>query len=87
MAVACDDISGQKVHVVQANIMKKFDDPTSNRLRVIESAHFVTTTAAYAYSIGTLHTARHLVSLGVENMIFCGFASLTTHTTAVCTSC
>ncbi len=55
MEVARDDISGQKVHVVQANIMTKFDDPTSNRLRVIESAHFVTTmAAAYSSSIGTL---------------------------------
>ena len=33
--VASDVISGQKVGVIKANIVTKFDDPSSNRLRVI----------------------------------------------------
>ncbi len=43
--VASDVISGQKVGAIEVNIVTKFHDPSSNRLRVIRSAHFVTATA------------------------------------------
>ena len=46
--VASDVISGQKVEGIEVNIVTKFHDPSSNRLRVIRSAHFVTTTATTA---------------------------------------
>ena len=37
--VASDVISGQKVGMVQANIVTKFEGPSSNRLGAIKFAH------------------------------------------------
>ena len=42
--VASDVISGQNVEMVQLYIVTKFEGPRSNRLGVIQFAHFVVTT-------------------------------------------
>ena len=41
--VASDVISGQNVKGVQVDIVTKFGHPSSNRLQIIQTAHFVTT--------------------------------------------
>ena len=46
--VVSDVISGQKVEGIEVNLVTKFHDPSSNRLRVIKFAHSVTTTATMA---------------------------------------
>ena len=46
--VASDVISGQKVGAIEVSNLTKFDDPSSNRLRVIQFAHSVTATTATA---------------------------------------
>ena len=54
--VVSDVISGQKVEGIEVNLVTKFHGPSSNRLRVIRSAHFVTT-ATTATATATVYAS------------------------------
>ena len=65
LEVATNVISGQKVEAIEVNNLTKFEDPSSNRLRVIKFAHSVTT----AYASHPMNApANSVVDSGVKNL-------------------
>ena len=54
LEVASEVISGQKMGAIEVNIVTKLDDPSSNRLRVIQFAHSVTTTVYASHPMNAL---------------------------------
>ena len=53
--VASDVISSPKVEGIEVNIVTTFHGPSSNRLRVIRSAHFVTATTTATATVYASH--------------------------------
>ena len=55
--IVSDVISSQKVKSIEVNLVTKFHGPSSNRLRVIRSAHFVTATATTTTATATVYAS------------------------------